>query len=737
MIDHKLRSVLVGASLAALVAATPAVAGTAADVPADEEAQPGEIIVTAQKREQRLQDVPISLAVVSGNTLADRSIQSFEQLAPLIPNLMISKSVASNLISLRGIGSGTGSPSLDQSVVLFIDGIYAGNARQFVAPFLDIERLEVLRGPQGALVGRNTSAGAINIVTRKPGKEFGGYVNADYNFLYDGPTLEGGVDVPLSESFAIRAVGKYADLGGYIHNVTVGKDQPSRREISGRITAVLDSGPVRMTAKYEHADVKGEGSPVQPVAPAAGQYFDYIKDSRLLTGPEFDNLKSDNAALQFDVDLGGPTLVLISGYSAFNQVQRVDADFYARDLSFSDFDQKFEQLSQEIRLVSEAGQTIEYVLGAYYSEADLLEQRTTATLFAPASSSYRSFDQDSRVYSIYGQLTYNLGDRFKVNGSLRYTNERKQAVYRRYTGAQAATDRIGTLAATIIDELQEGRVDPALSLQFTPNSDAMFYLSYGKGSKSGGFQGAISNAAPFSFQFAPERSESYEVGTKLTLPGIGYVNLAAFHTTYKGLQVSVALPSPDGLTAPFFTGNAPEARVIGAEAELFLRPVNGFEINGSLAWLPTAKYIGFTNGPCYVGQTPNGTQPGSCNLDGVRLGYASKYSGSFTFTYIQPAGSDLEVRASLSPIFQGPSIREFSADPQLHQDSWLKLDARIALAQADGNWELALVGRNLTNRRTLGFGSSGGLANTFLSPTARLNVIDPPRAISVQARYRF
>ncbi|MBL8629218.1 MAG: TonB-dependent receptor, partial [Rhodospirillaceae bacterium] len=126
-----------------------------------------EIIVTAQKRAQSLQDVPISLAVISGDVLANNSIKSFEELGQYVPNLFVTKTPGADQITMRGIGSGAGSPSLDQSVVMFIDGVYAGNSRQFTAPFLDIERMEILRGPQGALVGKNTSAGAINIITKR------------------------------------------------------------------------------------------------------------------------------------------------------------------------------------------------------------------------------------------------------------------------------------------------------------------------------------------------------------------------------------------------------------------------------------------------------------------------------------------------------------------------------------------------------------------------------------------
>ncbi|RIA37957.1 iron complex outermembrane receptor protein [Hephaestia caeni] len=697
-----------------------------------------EIIVTAQRRSERLQDVPISLAVVAGDTLQDRSIQTFEQLAPLVPNLTIAKSPAANMIILRGIGSSPGSPSLDQSVVMFIDGIYGGNARQFSAPFLDIERLEILRGPQGALVGRNTSAGAINVISRKPGHEFGGYVNALYNFAFDGPTVEGAVDLPVSDAVRFRVAGKYSDMGGYLYNSYLDEDQPSRREAVGRIVGVVDNGgPVVVTAKYEHSDVRSNGIPMQVLAPTKGYPLDRSKDTYLQDDNEYDNIHANNASLQFDVDLGGPTLVSISGYSAFVNRSLIDADFYSGNFATAIFNQKFDQVSQELRLVSPDAGTFRYVVGGYYSDSKLMEQRTTGVLFAPPASTYREFRQNNEVYSAFGQLTAYLTSQLRLNGSLRYTHESKTAHYKRWGGPQAATDYIGVLQEAIAGDIEAGRVDPAVGIQYEFSRNAMVYATFSKGSKSGGFQGAISNATAEAFEFRPERSTSYEIGAKLTLPGVGFLNLAAFDTIYKDLQVSAQIPTNGSLTAAIFTGNAPEARVKGIEAEFSARLASFFRFDGSLSWLPQAKYVEFTSGPCYPLQEPDGSVIGSCDQSGERLGFSPRWSGAMNFTAETSLGSDLRLTGTLSPRFQSRSYRDFMNDPVTEQKSFTKLDARIAIGAEDGGWELALVGQNLTNELTVGFGGAGGLANTFLDPGAHIVTIDPPRNISVQAKIRF
>lgn len=699
----------------------------------------GEIIVTAQKREQSIQDVPISIQVVSGETIQETGIRTFEDLGPLVPNLTVVKTPAANIISMRGIASSAGSVSLEQSVAMFVDGVYGGNARQFAAPFLDIERMEVLRGPQGALVGKNTNAGAISITTAKPGEVFGGYLRADYGLEQKGPTVEGAVDVPIAEGLAVRLTGKYSDVDGYIYNSFSDLDQPSRREATGRATVRLEQGPVTMTAKYEHSDVHVNGSPVQIYSELRGRLVDYVKETGLAFSPEFDDIKTDLGVVQFDVDVGGGhTLTTISAVSAFTNSNRIDADFTEVTGASADFDQDFEQFSQEIRLLSPTGNFLEYVLGGYYHSSSLLEERTTGVLFAPAASTYRIFDQEAEVISGYGSATFNFTDALRLITSARYTQESKSARYKRFAGPNTFTDaRTGTLVADFSDDLSEGLFDPSVTVQFDATDDVMVYASFARGSKGGGFQGAISNAAPFSFEFEPERSTSYEGGVKASLRGLGHVNLALYHTRYTNLQVSTALPSPDGLSAPFFTGNAGDAIVTGAELDFGLRLGRGFRLGGNAAFTPTARYEEFTAGPCYTTQVPDGSLPGSCDLTGNRLNFTPKWSGAVTAGYEGPVGGALKIDASVTGIFSSESRRDQTKDPVALQEGYAKLDARFGIGAEDDAWEIAVVGRNLTDKATKAFVGAGGLAATVFSPDSRSLTMDAPRQILLQGSVRF
>lgn len=274
-------------------------------------------------------------------------------------------------------------------------------------------------------------------------------------------------------------------------------------------------------------------------------------------------------------------------------------------------------------------------------------------------------------------------------------------------------------------------------MQYDVTDDLMVFASYNSGFKGGGFQGAISNAALFAFSIDPETSESYEAGFRWSLPdNRGYFNLTAFNTEYQDLQVSVSIPSPDGLSAPFFTGNAGDARVAGVEVETFLRLTDRFDLRGSFAWTPEANYGEYRAGPCYLGQVPDGDQPGSCNLTDLRLIYTPEVGGSMTATYTQPIGSSLELIASLTGIYQSETRRDFTADPLAVQDDYFKLDARIALGSIDGRWQIAAIGRNLTDEVTVGLHSAGGLSVNVFSD-ARLITVDQPMTVSLQASLRF
>ncbi len=275
-------------ALSQIILLAPANAQEGAPAEVAEAEEMGDIVVTAQRRNERLQDVPISMSVVGGEALAQNAIATATDLAPRIPNFTMNRSPAGILVTMRGVGASTASPSLEQSIVIFLDGVYGGNNRQFRGTFLDVGRIEVLRGPQGALVGKNTAAGAINILTTRPTDEFGGYVNANYDFQLDGPTFEGALNIPLGGGFAMRLAGRYSDLDGYVYNELTDRGEPAEEEVIGRISLGYDDGgPVTAFVKYEHSEADGVGTMMQIWSPSTPGYeLDYRKVSFASDRPE-------------------------------------------------------------------------------------------------------------------------------------------------------------------------------------------------------------------------------------------------------------------------------------------------------------------------------------------------------------------------------------------------------------------------------------------------------------------
>lgn len=730
-----------GASTVALfhvMAMGSASAQTAAEEAAAQDSGSDAIIVTAQRRDQRLQDVPISMAVIGGAELENNAISNITELAPRIPNFSITRSPAANAVTMRGVGASTGSPSLEQSVVIFVDGIYGGNNRQFGAAFMDVGRIEVLRGPQGALVGKNTVAGAINIITRRPSNEFGGYVTADYDFLLDGPTIEGGLDIPLGGGFAARVVGRYSDLEGYIHNELTDRDEPTQREWVGRVSLGYDNGgPVTAFLKYERSESDGLGNGNQIWAPSKPGYeLDFKKFARTSDRPETNTFDTNNLVAQFDFDLDWATLTSITGYSGFKYREHLDSDWTPLEGAISDFDMDLDQFSQELRLVSATDSNFDYAAGALVQVSDLYELRTSIVLQTQSASNVRWMDQKTKDISAYAQAGYNFGQ-LRLQGSLRYSNVRKEANYKRLTGP-LAQQYSGIQVRNFDAELENNLWDPSVVLQYRPNNDMMFYASFQMGSKSGGFQGAIANAEEFSFVIFPERSRSFEAGAKIGFAGGSYFNLAAFHTTYDDLQISTAISSPDGLSSPFFTGNAGSARAIGVEVDGLIRFSRAFEISVNGAWNPEAKFTSFRSGPCPTGRIPDGDRPGSCNLTGLRLPYTPRLQATVSAQYRQELTDSLRLTLGGSAFYRGLARQAVDEDDFNIQDEHVKLDARIAIGAIDDSWEIGVVGRNLTDILTKQNVGSGGLTRSVLgAPDAHGVTVAPPRQILVTASVKF
>ncbi|MEW4467485.1 TonB-dependent receptor [Parasphingorhabdus sp. JC815] len=712
------------ATAASFLLATPAFGQDTASE--SEAASDNTIIVTAQKREQDVQDVPISMAVLSGETLSDMGVQDFTELDQYVPNFYVQATPGNNAFYIRGIGSTPGNLAFEQTVGLFVDGIYGGHARQFQAPFLDVERVEVLRGPQGALVGKNTSAGAISVISAKPTDYFTASLEASHEFELGGTRIAGMVSGPISDVVSARIAAQYEDTDGFIENVMLGGFEPKRKSFFARGSLLIDSGgPADLLIRVEGGSVdltgtatEGLATPSDPDLKRATSGFPGFVDK------DFDDTNTFNASATANFEIGEHVLTSITGFSSYDFEKRLDSDFGPAPLFGSLFAEDFSQFSQEIRLASPAGKRLEYILGAYAHINDYDLRGQTAIAFGPFNgSSERVFRQENTAISAFGSMTFHMTDALRLIGSLRYTYDRK-------TAEQERTNT-GTVIPSWLDTPLSGRRverewDPSVAIQYDVTPDIMAYISYGQGSKAGGFIGAQSTTTPAQFEILPESAETYEAGLKAAVLDRSLrFNVAVYRTTFKDLQVS----SFDAITNSFITSNAGKARSQGVEGDFTFDILTGVSLTGSVAYLD-AKYLDFPGASCSF--TNPGCVPANNNAAGSRLPRAPKWSGTFGLNVEQPITDSVNFIAGGTMSFRSFSFLEESFNPAAGQEAYQKIDLRAGVQSSDKRWELAVIGKNITNEIT-----ASHAFNTPLSPGLIGKYIQPPRTIAVQAKFKY
>ncbi len=754
----------------ALVSPAAAFAQDAAPAPESIEDQGGleEIIVTAQKRAEGLSDVPISISAISGKQVENYGQTNLEQISSSVPNLKITQTAIANRIAIRGIASGD-NKGFEQSVAMFVDGVYYGRDQLSRLPLVDMERVEVLRGPQPTLFGKNAIAGAVNITTRSPTDEFEGSVSGLYEFNHKEFQLTGVVSGPLSDGVEARVVGYYRTMDGYFYNQKLDRDEPNVDEKYFRGKLEFDrGGPFAAELKLEYADFETKGQP-RDVFGAVGNY------NTVFRGPFFvstdpDYVREDNgyesknkvfgATLNADLEVGEHTLTSVSSLLDYKTREIVDVDFSG--ISFLDgtnLREDYRQYSQELRLTSPGGETFNYIAGVYYQHAKLdvqdftLFNPTFLALGAPFNAlgdtrNDRDYTQKSDLISGFAQGELSVTDQLRITAGARFNHEKKSgsrtlAVVKGPLSTAplpvvtAVFRALNIESHSISGKISEDSFNPMVNVQFDATDDLMLYASYAKGTKAGGFDirsnslpTSTTVAKPGAFEFEDESADNFEAGLKYKGRNVAF-NLSLYRTDYKDLQVNIF----DG-TLNFNVRNAAEARTQGVEADFRAAIADGLTISGAVAYLDF-KFTNFTNGQCFYLQVPG--PGGFCDYSGKRNALSPKWSGNLNLDYTTPVTTNMKVAFNVNADFSSSYIAAANLDPRTHQDGYVKLGARLALAQVDDRWEVALIGRNLTNQRILQTASSMPLATTITrnAGNAYNGIVDRPRTIAVQLTGRF
>ncbi|MBU1378556.1 MAG: TonB-dependent receptor [Alphaproteobacteria bacterium] len=705
-----------------------------------------EVLVTAQKREQKLQDVPISMSVVSGQQMADFHAKDLKDLALAVPNLYVERLNAADVIYIRGFGSAPSNFAFDQSVSMYQDGIYAGRGKQFEAPFFDIERIEVLRGPQGALFGKNTPAGAISVVTAGPTPTFQGGVDANYNFNLNGAEVSGFISGPITDKLSARLAVKGLDLNGYVHNETTGKDDPRRKQGLARLTLRYEASPdLDLTAKFEHSDVHVLGA---NIVLASTTVPGLVTKNRFADGNPFGNAEAENiysngASLTGNYRIGEYTLTSVTGYSTYGANR---SNSYSRDVPaiyVNRIIEHFKQFSQEVRLLSPADRRLEYIIGGYYDWSDYdLDYPKIYNLGGgvTAGSITSDFNQRAKTYSAFGQGTFHVTDELRAIGSLRYTRTEKSGRFATRLIRGAPLGRITTANGKIAEDT----LDPSATLQYDVSPDIMVYATYARGSKSGGFVSNTVGTVDSTFIFRPEKSTNYEAGVKSSFFENRLVaNVSIYHLGFSDLQTSVYDPT---LNPPaFVTKNAAKARSKGVEAAVTWKPMQDLQVSWSGAY-QKANYKDFPGANCLSRQplsVCNPAAPASApnsvannNLAGAPLTFSSKWSGAAQVQHTAALGENLQLVTTGAVNYRSKYYNSDDQSPIYGtQQGYAKVDLRIQLSDTDERWKLALVGKNLTNKRTYSFAFNwpASLSNF---PTAH-KVLDETRTFALEGGLRF
>jgi iron complex outermembrane receptor protein len=725
-------------------------AGSAMAAEADDaQSTLGEVVVTAQKREQKLQDVPISMEVVSGDKLADFNTNDFKQMVKFAPNVSVETTAGNDTIYIRGFGSPPANFSFDQSVSLYMDGVYAGRNRQAQAPFFDLARVEVLRGPQGALFGKNTPAGAVSVVSAGPTSSFEGGVTALYNFELEGPEVSGYVSGPISDTLSARLAVKLSDQDGYIKNLATGHDDPGNKQFLARLTlryAPNEDFDYNLKVEYGDRQVKGGLTVSSPLTTGQDPHKSrFLAQSAL--GPEGTEVTSWLVSGTGNLSIGDFTLTSVTGYSFFrsNIINGFDqtnpaGGAPAANSVYNSYPEHFRQWSQEVRLLSPTGKKLEYVVGAYYDTA--LYSLTQLGGFNIASLNYfgllnTEFRQRSQSFSVFGQGTYHVTDDLRVVGSLRYTSTDKRAIfYGRLLYGPFALRPVNTVAQGKING--EDNWDPSVTLQYDFTPQIMAYATYGRGSKSGGFVSNTYGTTNATFQYAPEKSENFEAGIKSTLlEGRAILNVSVYKTKFKDLQVSVYNPT----ISAYQTGNAANASSTGIEGSAAFYPAKGLDFTLAAAY-QDAKYDDYPGAACLATQPITQCNPAvpasiaANNIKGAPLPYTSKFSFSAQGHYRYDFGNDMALDTTIAVHGRSKYFDSDNESPLFgRQKGYAKLDARVQYGPSDERWHVAVVGKNLTDELTTG--SAFNLPAPITAVPRAILYLEETRSIANEAGLKF
>lgn len=752
----------------------------AQDMPEEARVQDGdEIVVTARRREEALQDVPIAVTAVTSDQIEIRQLDSVSQVAEAVPNLTYQTGAPTGTgastpsIFIRGVGSAETSLGTEPGVGLYVDDVYIARSVGSVLDLVDVDTIQVLRGPQGTLFGRNSLGGALLIRSRRPGDVIGGAIEARTG-SYSRFDLRASIDLPFGDTIRTNFAGMYASREGYVESAD-SKPMGNINRVAGR--GVIEWQPVsglRVTVTGDYTSIDERAMPAVLLGVVPNIPFTPVSSSiqsvsnlqagcggasvlgnsgnprcidqgsiqgyfRTLGGYQTNNQIFDsqgsrpfgNTSL---IDIWGVSgtvvydlsdslsLKSVTAYRGLDAFWASNSDHTPNPGIETKNDQDQTQFTQEIQLSGNTS-SLDWVIGAFYMH----EKGDALNVVAFPDVIFRSGGAFStQSIATFGQATWEIVPSLELTGGLRYTHELKK--YDTLSNQQVIGVLVDPVNRVFLDfranpipfvagatpDLETNEVTPHVNLAYHWSSDVMTYVSYSKGYKSGGYEQRLAPGTPAVPFFRPEYVDSYEAGIKLSVPESGVtISASGFHSKYKDMQISVV----DG-PSPTLT-NAGDATLNGGE----------FELTWKLS--PAVTFAGYAS---YLDAGYDSLTPRAL-MSGVQLGSTlpnvSKWQLGASLDGRIPIGSGLEIRPHADIAWRSGLYLDSANTPLLYQPDYTLVNMAVTLADKDTQWSLSLSGRNLLNEHYLVSGIAQYNIGEIEGQVAR------PREWALTAKFRF
>lgn len=728
---------------------------------ADDEFKIDEIIVTSTLRAANVQDVPLTVAVLGMDQIDKADIHDADGIANNVPGLQYSEFAPGQaLFSMRGVGSFDDGAGLDNSVALFLDGVYIGRGAGVNFDMFDLQRVEVLKGPQGALFGRNTIGGAISVVTQKPSDEFFGKLavtGGNEGIM----RIQGLVTGPITDTLSGKVVASYRKHDGFVRNTLLNKDLNDENTLSvrGQLRLDMEDSEWILSGDYMDDDRESQGR-----FPVVNGNFDYVGTAQALGANKpqtsasptegFSKREVKGASLKGDITFDKGTLTTITAYRTLEtswEMPSVGAPLgggfdlangvFGLDV-IDDIEEEIDTFSQEIRWTSELDGNYGFVIGAFFFKEDTdrmeqfrIDRNSVATGQVTVGNEYTRTENKSTSYAIYGQGQWDFAEQWALLVGGRYSHDEKDYVasavncanneatraaagFANFAPCQGIGGSLRIIAETFRVPSKKSWDDfsPMASLQYRPNENMMIFATVSTGYKSGGFAGSQGVASAASDPVNKEGVINYEVGLKSDLAdGTFRFNASGFFMDYTDLQVVRFGPVPGSVFGSFLTTNIGSADILGFEVEMNWAVTEKFTLSGSYAFLDTEAN----------GLVINGT-----DFSGLTLRQAPKNSFNIIADYnadLKNGNGSLNFNANLTHTDQ--SHNDFATAAQTLNDAKTLLNSNVTWSSDNEKYKLSLWVKNLINKSYV--------AHSYFIGPGTIGVWGAPRTYGLTATASF